>query len=94
MEMEKTESQVKTLLSDDPRTRDSDLYLVVRYWQIYDNIPIHLTDEEMDRMTTAETITRARRKIQQQGLYKSSDPDVIKRRSDKNKRIRRHYGGK
>jgi len=85
---------VKNLLKEDSRTRESDLYLVMRYWQMYDNIPIHLSDEQMEMMTTAETITRARRKIQQQGLYKSSDPDVLRRRSMKNKAIRRHYGGK
>lgn len=59
----KTIDKIENILREDPRYRDSDRQLLLRYWE---SQGLHLTSEQRYRFmrcTTAETITRARRAL-------------------------------
>lgn len=69
--MSTTSDRVEKLLADNPRLRDSDTWLLFRYWQ---DEGLVLTDEQkkkLTELTTAETITRVRRKLR--GKYPGSE---------------------
>ena len=54
---------MRRLLKDNPRLRDSDQWLIFAFWETEG---LRLTDEQklkLASLTTAETITRARREL-------------------------------
>ena len=55
------------ILANDARCRNSDKLLLLKYWHTQG---LHLTEEQrqifMDKCTTPETITRARRELREQ----------------------------
>lgn len=74
--------RVKAILSAMPKTRDSDLEL----WLVYAyKSGLKLTPEQQEvikGMPSFETITRVRRKLQENGKYKAS-AEVARARQDK-----------
>lgn len=69
----KVEPTVERILRDYPATRDSDRKLILSVWWFQDNN----FDKDFKRFfqekaVMPETITRARRKIQERGLYQAS----------------------
>jgi len=76
---------VEYLLEQYPQARDSDKTLLMLYWMLVDNVDMQsgrraLYDSFMERATPPESITRARRLIQEEGLYPSSKPVSEERR--------------
>jgi len=71
MEMKGVEERVGWLLAHEHATRNSDKHLLFLYWNFYDGAK-KLDATTMQRITAAESITRARRKLQSIGLFPSS----------------------
>lgn len=64
------EQNVAALLSSQPNCRDSDSRLIATYWYVYDTASLCFDGTELlrnianDKYTSMESITRARRKLQ------------------------------
>ena len=66
---------VEQLLSEDEKCRNIDLYLILKYWQKYDNLQVDLSI--FDKLTNSETIRRSRQNIQNEDeLYIPTDPVI------------------
>lgn len=84
-----TRSKVEKLLQDNPKLRDSDVYLLFNYWQ---DEGLVLTDQQkmqLSQLTTAESITRVRRDLRDK--YPGS-PEVEGERFKKYIEMRDEYG--
>lgn len=69
--MKNLDQEVKRVLRDYPETRDSDTELIFQVWEVYG---LELTPEQKSiakAIPKTESITRCRRKLQEQGLYKA-----------------------
>lgn len=87
--MKNLDQEVKQVLRDYPETRDSDTELVARVWEMYG---LEFTPEQRRLITVipkTESITRCRRKLQEQGLYKAKR-QVERIRKQKASMIREH----
>lgn len=80
------------LLERYPETRDDDNALMVRYWADVDGLVFDYTFPVrfIERATSSESITRARRAIQATGLFLPSDEAVIRRRQRQTE-MREHF---
>lgn len=64
---------VERALSTWPATRDSDRKLIIAVWWLQDNnYQDNFKEFFLHKAIMPETITRARRKLQEQGLYPAS----------------------
>ena len=64
------ESVVKAVLTDNPETRADDRKLIIKVWEVQ-GLKLEPEQKSMSmRILPVETITRARRKIQENGLYR------------------------
>ncbi len=74
---------IEQTLSDYPATRNSDMELVIRVWEMQG---LELTPKQLaffkEKAIPAETIGRARRKLQEHGQYLASE-EVDKARFEK-----------
>ena len=64
---------VRKVLKDNPETRNSDHKLLLKVWETQG---LKLTDEQkyfFTKCATPESITRARREIQEAGYYKATN---------------------
>lgn len=82
------------VLQHHPQTRNSDKLLVEIFWKTWDRAHISENDagdwvhlSKIIYMTSSDSITRCRRKFQEEGKYPATDPVVIERRS-KEKKVR------
>lgn len=76
--------------------RNSDKYLLLRYWELCDNIDLQNDFEsQFGRATSPESITRARRTIQDggRGLFIPTDEEVLKKRRMLQEEARVHHAG-
>lgn len=81
--------KVEQLLKDNLKLRDSDMYLLFRFWQ---DEGLVLSDEQkrqLSNLTTAESITRARRALRDK--YPGTD-EVEKERFKKYEEYTNEYG--
>lgn len=79
-EMRKVTEKTAWILANYPFTRNSDKALIFKYWREADKI-IEVTEENYDKLTIAESITRSRRKLQNElGLYLPTDEEIIEQR--------------
>jgi len=82
---------VSGLLERVPATRDDDMLLLLAVWDAQ-GIKIDLNDIELSTMFSAESITRARRRVQNsEGKFLPSDPAVARRRRINEDLLRDHY---
>lgn len=67
-DLDTNEKRVAYLMNNIPAARHSNLYLILSYWQIFNDIdiPEELLQELAGTATQPETITRARRKVLEQ----------------------------
>ncbi len=91
------EEKVKDILRTHPETRDNDTRLIFTYWIKKDNIPLTEIGEQAlnnpKKLASAESITRARRKIQNhQHLYKAKYK-IEQYREDLQQKYVKWYGG-
>ena len=76
-------SKVEYILRKYPATRINDRLLILMYWKHFDNIT---TIDECATATSSETITRLKRKINEEGRYVISDQErkeILKAESEK-----------
>lgn len=77
-ELEECEERVVWLLSKFPHYRDCDKCLIFGYWHLGDGFKGVLSSEQIHNLTPAESITRARRAVQNDcGLFLPDDQKVI-----------------
>jgi hypothetical protein len=89
MHITKVKDMVIRILADDPKARNNDTWLITQVWQKMQHIKCFIPYEEIDNMIPPETITRVRRKIQNEmGLYLPTNPDVLDAREQKEKDIK------
>ncbi|MFX0102480.1 MAG: hypothetical protein ACFFCS_23135 [Candidatus Hodarchaeota archaeon] len=79
--------QVEMLLEEDEKCRNVDLYLILKFWNRFHGFPVDLSifdgvpNEEAEKLlTNAETIRRARQKINEEGRFEATDPDILEKR--------------
>jgi hypothetical protein len=86
---------VLALLEAFESARNSDRYLLLKYWQVVDNISMGegFAQSFINQSTSAESITRARRSIQSTGLFPPTDPEVLKKRKLLQEEARLHHAG-
>ena len=82
---------VREILESDIKTRNSDKWLIYKtlcsICQKYDK-RIFIPFELFDMLPSYETITRCRRKLNEQGICLPTNPDVLKQRARKEKGVR------
>ena len=69
----KTATKVENILHMFPETRSSDKELMLRIWEGQGLYLSPAQQEKFMKATSPETITRVRRKIQQEGKYPATD---------------------
>jgi len=75
---------VKQCLEDDQRCRDSDKWLIVKVIHLM-GFRVYIPFDSMEDMPSFESITRCRRKFQEEGLFLSTDATLIKRTVEQDK---------
>ncbi|RMD50680.1 hypothetical protein D6827_03580 [Candidatus Parcubacteria bacterium] len=86
---------VRKILAEDERARNNDLWLLIRFWRDIQGLKIFIPYEAVENnfMITPETITRARRHIQnKEGRFIPTDPKVREKRGIKQVVMREFYG--
>lgn len=85
--------RVGYILENIPEARDSDKKLLRTYWTHFDWVSDMMSEEEfLGKTTAAESITRARRELQEQWLYHASEK-VKEWRATNEKTYRDVFGG-
>ncbi len=79
--LKQTKERVAWILEHYPSARNSDTLLEFLYLRIFEGIDIpYVTWERLSRISL-ETVTRMRRKLNEEGLYLPTDPEILKKRS-------------
>jgi len=86
-EMRNVKQKVMHLLSTFPEARNNDNLLIRLYWQIYDNC-VEL--EDIDHATRPEVIRRWRQKLNEQGLFLPSKPEIANQRRRRRNQYEQH----
>lgn len=71
---------VEKLLKDFPATRNSDKFLEYKYVTEVLKVKISFMDWNKLSSVNFDSITRARRKFQEEGYYLPTDPEILKQR--------------
>ena len=80
-EFNNTYEIVKHILRHDERARNDDKWLIMKVWQEHQQIKIYIPYDKISEMISPETITRCRRRIQNdEKEYLPTCNDVISRR--------------
>ena len=92
--MQGVELCVRHIMALFPETRSNDKLLMLHYWELVDHIkiPREFWRDFMKKATTPETITRARRRIQQEGNYQPRE-EVKRIRQARSKKFREIFSG-
>lgn len=93
-EQRQVKQNVLALMEAFEDTRNSDKFLLLKYWQVCDgiNTSIGFGPQFLRSSTSPESITRARRSIQSAGLFPPTDPEVLKKRRMLQEEARQHHG--
>jgi hypothetical protein len=83
---------VEEVLKTEELARGNDNWLLFKYWVRFDGLNIYFFYYDcVKNLTSAESITRARRKIQETGRYLPDDPLILIRRRVKAQVVRNMY---
>ena len=89
---EKIRQNVEEILKVNELARGNDNWLLFSYWIRFDGLNIYFFYYDcVKNMTSAESITRARRKIQESGMYLPDNPETLIRRRIKAQVVRNMY---
>ena len=76
--------RVEYILEKHPNARNSDLYLIILYFRYFTELGKYIKYIPYDIIKKydgiTETIRRMRQKIQEEGRYLPTDPEVLKKR--------------
>ena len=89
MELTKVKYMVESVLAEDIQARNNDLWLILQIWQKKQQVKCFIPYTELKKMITPESITRCRRKLNEDHRYLPTDPKVIRRRRLREREIRR-----
>ena len=94
LKLKNVETMVRYIMAHFPETRSNDKLLMLRYWELADGIRIPRTfwRDFMKKATPPETITRVRRRIQQEGDYQPRE-EVKRIRQARSKKFREIFSG-
>ena len=85
---------VESCLSEDFRSRNNDLWLLLKAWE-KQGIAVMIDWERFQELFSFETIRRTRQEIQNtEGRFLPTDPDVLIKRKYREEAIRDYYGAK
>jgi len=87
----KVEEDVTKIMVDNETAKENDLFLILKYWQEIDHVHIDIPKEMLSVMTSPESITRARRKIQSDGNLLPENPMVLVRRKVRSELVRNFF---
>lgn len=91
-ELNTVKKLVEEVLSEDQRSRNDYLWLILQIWQKKQFIKVFVPYEEIKNMIAPETITRCCRLIQHTlGRYLPTDPNVAFRRKIREEQIRDYF---
>jgi len=79
--------EIIKVFKDHEQARNSDHYLIYKLWKRL-RPDMKITWEEWKQMPNFATIIRVRRKIQEDGLWLPTNPEVIKQRKIKAEQVR------
>jgi hypothetical protein len=83
---------VEFILKQEPETRNSDDYLVYCVWCKVEDATkadgIHLNLTKLKALPSYDTISRIRRKFQEESMYLPTNPAVIRKRRIKEEQMR------
>ena len=89
----KLKDEVETILRDYPKSRDSDINLMLLIWTKFYPHKIYSKDgiysvrlKDIHDLPREDHIKRYRAKFNQQGLYLSSNPAIIKKRKQQSEK--------
>ena len=83
---------VERLLEKYQRARNDDTFLMLKFWEEMQLIEIKVPEEQIGMMCKAESITRARRRLQnQEHKLLPTDPQVLVRRRVNEEVLREFY---
>ena len=100
LSLKKAEEIATHLLSTNQLCRNCDAYLVLKSWQYQKKAKVITNNDEegffipfknMFSMRSPESMPRARRKLNEQGLYLADDPNVISKRKQYEKAYKEYY---
>ena len=94
LNLKNAETMVRYIMAHFPETRSNDKLLMLHYWELADRIRIPRTfwRDFMKKATPPETITRVRRRIQQEGDYQPRE-EVRRIRQVRSKKFREIFSG-
>ena len=94
IKLKNAETMVRYIMAHFPETRSNDKLLMLFYWEMVDKIPMSREFKQafLKRATTPETITRVRRRIQQEGDYQPRE-EVKRIRQARSKKFREIFSG-
>ena len=93
-ELATVKKHVEDLLEHYEETRNDDRYLLILYWKQVDKLPLPFVPwDVIQGLTSPETIRRMRQKIQAEGRFKPTDPEVEAKRQDRSREMRRVISG-
>lgn len=83
---------VEEILSEDDRAKNSDLWLILQFWQKKQHIKIFVPYDKLSEMVSPETIRRCRQHIQNtEKKFLPTDPSVMVHRRINEEAIRKYY---
>jgi hypothetical protein len=83
---------VEQCLAEDQKCRNNDMWLLLNVWQKKQWIKMFVPFDQVSQMIPAETITRCRRKIQNdQGKLLPTSPDILVKRKIREELIRSYF---
>lgn len=92
-EFDTVRENVIWILREDERARNSDKWLLIRYWQDVNKVNCFIPYDQIQNLTLPETIRRVRQHLQAEGHYPPTDQEVIKQRAKREEGIRRYFRG-
>lgn len=87
-DIDKIKDLVEEVLEEDTHARNSDLWLIIQIWQKKQKIKCFIPFEELPNLASPETITRCRRKLNEEGKYLPTNPQVLERRGIRQEEFR------
>ena len=93
-EFETAKNMVEEVLNEDMKARQNDLWLMLMVWQKKQHIKVFVPYDKLFEMIQPETITRVRRKIQNdEGRLLPESPYVLFKRRVRSELIRAYFSG-
>ena len=94
-ELNKCIEIVQKILKDNETARNDDKFLVWKFWSDYDKVKIYIPLDDFYKLTPIESITRARRFVQNEnGLYLPTKPIILVKRRIKEEQVRSYFADK